>query len=101
MPFGNTLTPSIGLSLLKAGLDRRGISSHIRYFTFAFAKTAGSSFYLDIADDREPSIHELGGEWIFARGLFESSPASRTSRTSRKHRPGGTSGVSGTYGPRR
>ena len=76
MPFGNILTPSIGLSLLKAGLERRGISSHIRYFTFAFAKTAGSSFYLDIADDREPSIHELGGEWIFARGLFESSPDS-------------------------
>ena len=76
MPFGNILTPSIGLSLLKAGLDRRGISSHIRYFTFAFAKTAGSSFYLDIADDREPSIHELGGEWIFASGLVESSPES-------------------------
>ena len=76
MPFGNILTPSIGLSLLEAGLDRRGISTHIRYFTFAFAKTAGSSFYLDIADDREPSIHELGGEWIFARGLFEPTPES-------------------------
>lgn len=71
MPFGNILTPSIGLSLLNAGLERRAISSHIHYFTFEFAKIAGSSFYLDIADDREPSIHELGGEWIFARGLFE------------------------------
>lgn len=73
MPFGNILTPSIGLSLLKAGLERRKISSHIHYFTFEFAKMAGTSFYLDIADDREPSIHELGGEWIFTRGLFGST----------------------------
>jgi ribosomal peptide maturation radical SAM protein 1 len=71
MPFGNVLTPSIGLSLLKAGLESRDVSSGIEYFTFAFAKLAGSSFYLSIADDREPSIHELGGEWVFARALFD------------------------------
>lgn len=74
MPFGNILAPSIGLSLLKSSLDRRGVSSGIEYFTFAFAKMTGSSFYLDIADDREPSIHELGGEWVFARALFDTAP---------------------------
>jgi ribosomal peptide maturation radical SAM protein 1 len=71
MPFGNILSPSIGLSLLDAALERRGISSRIEYFTFTFAKMAGSALYLDIADDREPSIHELGGEWIFSRALFD------------------------------
>ncbi len=75
MPFGNILTPSIGLSLLKAALDGRGVSSRIEYFTFMFAKMAGSSFYLDIADDREPSIHELGGEWVFSRALFDALPS--------------------------
>lgn len=70
MPFGNVLSPSIGLSLLKAGVSRAGVSCRVRYFSLPFAERVGARFYLDIADDREPSVRELPGEWIFAGALF-------------------------------
>jgi len=41
MPFGPVMAPSIGLSLLKSGLARRGIASEIRYFSIRFAELVG------------------------------------------------------------
>jgi ribosomal peptide maturation radical SAM protein 1 len=75
MPFGNVLSPSIGLSLLKAGLTRAGVSCRVRYFSLPFAERVGTRFYLGIADDREPSVRELPGEWIFAGALFGADAA--------------------------
>jgi ribosomal peptide maturation radical SAM protein 1 len=74
MPFGPVMAPSIGLSLLKSGLTRRGISSRIRYFSIRFAELVGWSFYANIANGTLPSLQELAGEWIFNRALFDITP---------------------------
>lgn len=74
MPFGNIFSPSMGLSLLKGGLTRAGISCRVRYFGLRFAQRIGRELYTSIADDRQPSIRELAGEWIFARALFDTTP---------------------------
>ncbi len=75
MPFGNVLAPSIGLSLLKAGLARHGVTSRIRYCSIRFAELAGLAFYSDIANDAKPSVRELPGEWIFSGAVFDATPA--------------------------
>lgn len=70
MPFGPVFSPSIGLSLLKAGLTKRGIPVRVRYFSIEFAQRVGQAFYCGIATEGQPSILDLAGEWIFSRGLF-------------------------------
>ncbi len=70
MPFGPLLQPSIGLSLLKAGLTRRGVSAAIRYFSLDFARLVGAPSYLQIELGR-PRVSDLPGEWIFSGCLFE------------------------------
>ncbi|RPH58650.1 MAG: RiPP maturation radical SAM protein 1, partial [Acidobacteria bacterium] len=71
MPFGSAFAPSLGLSLLKAGLVNRGISSRIRYFSIRFAELTGQAFYEGIAEDGRPRTRELAGEWIFSSSLFD------------------------------
>ena len=71
MPFGSLQSPSIGLSLLKAGLTRKNISSKILYFTFRFAEIIGVSLYKRILLG-EPVNQDLVGEWIFSESLFGS-----------------------------
>ena len=69
MPFAALFRPSIGLSLLKAGLERVNISSEIHYFTIPFAEQIGTSLYIRIAN-QEPRPSDLVGEWLFAEALF-------------------------------
>jgi ribosomal peptide maturation radical SAM protein 1 len=78
MPFGPLNLPSIGLSLLRAGLEREQIPAQIEYLTFPFADAIGAKLYTDIADGK-PSTCHLFGEWVFASSLFEQS-AEQTSR---------------------
>jgi ribosomal peptide maturation radical SAM protein 1 len=73
MPFATVMAPSIGLSLLKAGLAQRGIPSKIHYFSIRFAELLGWSFYGDIAHGTGVPFQELAGEWIFNRALFGAS----------------------------
>jgi ribosomal peptide maturation radical SAM protein 1 len=70
MPFGSVFRPSIGLSLLKAGLARSGLTARVRYFSIDFAVRVGQGFYYGISDDDRPPTEDLAGEWIFASGLF-------------------------------
>jgi ribosomal peptide maturation radical SAM protein 1 len=70
MPFGPVFSPSIGLSLLKAGLARRGIPSRVRYFSIDFAARVGQHFYYGISSEDRPLNEDLAGEWIFAGELF-------------------------------
>ena len=70
MPFGQVFSPSIGLSLLKAGLAARGISSRIRYYSIPFAELIGQHLYYGLSAESKPSIEHLAGEWIFSRALF-------------------------------
>lgn len=69
MPFGPLLQPSLGLSLLKAGLTPHGISARVRYYTLAFAKLVGVPSYLQVTHG-PLSATDLIGEWIFAGALF-------------------------------
>jgi ribosomal peptide maturation radical SAM protein 1 len=69
MPFAPLFSPSIGLGLLKAGLQRRGISARDFYFTFGLAERIGTHQYLNISNGLY-STSDLLGEWIFSRGLF-------------------------------
>src|SRR5689334_5360040 len=71
MPFGALTWPSIGLSLLKAGLEREGIASRIRYFSIDFAARVGEPIYSRLSRDGQPSIRELVGEWLFTEALFD------------------------------
>jgi ribosomal peptide maturation radical SAM protein 1 len=71
MPFGPLLWPSIGLSLLKAGLAPLGVKTYIRYFTLDFARRIGQTCYDFIANDTRLSLVDLPGEWLFSSALFD------------------------------
>lgn len=71
MPFGPLFWPSIGLSLLKAGLEPLGVTTRVRYFTFEFAKRVGQPFYSFVANDARLSLVDLPGEWVFSSALFD------------------------------
>jgi ribosomal peptide maturation radical SAM protein 1 len=75
MPFGPLFWPSIGLSLLKAGLEPLGVRTRVRYFTFEFARRIGQPFYTFVADDARLSLVDLPGEWIFSSALFDTPDA--------------------------
>src|SRR5438552_19098900 len=72
MPFNGFLWPSMGLSLLKAGLRERNISASIRYFTIPYAERIGSRLYACLANG-EPRPADLIGVWIFSSALFDST----------------------------
>ncbi|HXB89808.1 RiPP maturation radical SAM C-methyltransferase [Mycobacterium sp.] len=69
MPFGSLCDPSIALGLLKAGLNRAGISCAVRYFTFPFAAKIGEQLYHDLANGKPRTVAMLG-EWLFTEALW-------------------------------
>jgi ribosomal peptide maturation radical SAM protein 1 len=73
MPFGPMTRPSIGISLLKAGLARRGISCDLRYFNLDYASLVGHETYRELSEDIPTS--SLFGDWLFRDALFEPDPA--------------------------
>ncbi len=75
MPFGPEMSPSLGLSLLKASLAPLGVSVRVLYFTLRFAELLGVGPYTKIATDGTRSIRELAGEWVFREALFGPDPA--------------------------
>ena len=75
MPFGPVFSPSIGLSLLKAGLARQGVDAKVHYFTIRFAEAVGQGFYCGVANDGKPAVEDLAGEWLFNRALFDTTAA--------------------------
>jgi ribosomal peptide maturation radical SAM protein 1 len=70
MPFGPAFSPSLGLSLLKAGLASRGVDASVDYFSVGFAERIGQHFYCGISTYSRPTHRHLVGEWIFAKALF-------------------------------
>src|ERR1022692_715700 len=70
MPFAPLLTPSLGLSLLKAKLALDGIASEILYFGIDFAQRVTPTLYSKIAAGA-PANHDLAGEWIFSGAVFK------------------------------
>ena len=67
MPFAGRRSPSVGLSLLKAALERDGMPCDIRYFNLSFAALIGATRYDQIA---EVYTSRLLGEWLFAQALY-------------------------------
>src|ERR1700741_911751 len=74
LPFSDLGRPALGVSLLDAHLQRRGISSVVRYFTLNLAERIGTRLYgwfSQCTADQEllsavaPSEY-LAGEWFFA-----------------------------------
>ncbi|HRH79481.1 MAG TPA: RiPP maturation radical SAM C-methyltransferase [Thiobacillaceae bacterium] len=67
MPIATPHHPNLGLSLLKAGLARRGVESMIRYFHLDFVRHVGFEAFDLVSDD---SLYEaMLGEWLFAAEL--------------------------------
>jgi len=67
MPFGGVERPCLALSLLKAYLSVRSISSRVVYANLAFADAIGLDVYHAIAQSQPES---LIGEWAFGRAVF-------------------------------
>jgi ribosomal peptide maturation radical SAM protein 1 len=76
LPFADVERPAIGVSLLKAALNKQGIPSAVRYLNFDLAERIGVELYNwishcgDVVDS--PPVTSLIGEWLFAQYLFPS-----------------------------
>ena len=67
MPFGGCLTPSLGISLLRQEIIRKGHACELRYLNLPYAARIGVDLYGYLANSF-PTI--LLGEWLFAKALF-------------------------------
>ncbi|MDH4414828.1 MAG: RiPP maturation radical SAM C-methyltransferase [Rhizobium sp.] len=68
MPFGFTAWPSLGLSLLKAIVEKAGHRAEVMYFSQTFEDRIGPELYSIIARGAPQNV-DLLGEWIFAEAL--------------------------------
>jgi len=67
MPFVSTSRPAIGISLLKAALERDGVPCDLHYLNFRCATRMGLDIYERICDTTSDTWL---GEYVFALGLF-------------------------------
>src|SRR5436309_6200260 len=68
MPFSSANRPALGISLLQAGVRRKGIGCDIFYFNLRFAARVGLKDFSQIAYGM---IEEsLAGEWVFRDEVF-------------------------------
>ena len=72
MPFGALDRPALGISLLKANLQRQGYCCDIRYFTFSFAEHIGFETYQWITN--ELPYTAFAGDWLFTSSLYGERP---------------------------
>ncbi|WP_044338746.1 RiPP maturation radical SAM C-methyltransferase [Rossellomorea aquimaris] len=70
MPFGSLYRPSIGLSLLKAGLTKNNVECDVHYLNLKFADQVSPELYDLIAEGTTFSSNALAGEMIFSQSLF-------------------------------
>lgn len=68
MPFADVQSPAIGVSLLQAQLDRRGLESRVLYFNVKFAEMIGAELHGRLSAGL--SSNALAGEWFFADCVF-------------------------------
>jgi len=95
MPFSVASRPVVGISLLQAGIRRRGIECDIHYFNLRFTARTGLKDFTAIAYG---IIEEsMAGEWVFRDEVFGKATGraqhywkrsrSRSSRNSSISRP--------------
>ncbi|MCF6136450.1 RiPP maturation radical SAM C-methyltransferase [Pseudalkalibacillus berkeleyi] len=70
MPFGSIYRPSIGLSLLKSGLENNDIDCDIHYLNLKFADMVSPELYNAISEGHTFSSNALAGEMVFSKSLF-------------------------------
>ena len=73
MPFASSERPALGVSLLKAHLNRDGSACDVAYLDLDFAETIGREAYERIVDGLP--VRALAGEWVFAECLWGSDGA--------------------------
>jgi ribosomal peptide maturation radical SAM protein 1 len=71
MPFADANRPAIGVSLLKAGVERRGFSASVEYFSLALAEAIGYDLYEYIVNTL--GSDSMAGEWFFADVVFDNA----------------------------
>jgi len=71
MPFADVNRPAIGVSLLKAGIERLGFESAIEYFDVDLAESISYPLYEFMANTL--AIESMVGEWFFADLVFGDS----------------------------
>jgi ribosomal peptide maturation radical SAM protein 1 len=69
MPYAVTSLPSLGLSLLKAGLQKQEITATVLYLNQWFEQTVGHSTYQYMASG-SPNNSCLLSEWTFTEALW-------------------------------
>ena len=67
-PFGDVRRPTLGVSVLKSTLARRGFESRVEYLNMRLAEMIGLPLYSRIAN--EAAALYLIGEWFFADVVF-------------------------------
>src|SRR5271155_913474 len=72
MPFTDFTLPSIGISLLQAGLRRQGMACDTYYLNLQFAARIGCLSYWEV--NYYSPWTALTGEWLFAEDLFGPDP---------------------------
>src|SRR4051812_42114072 len=72
MPYAAVERPSIALSLLKVGIEARGLGASVVYGNVSFADAIGIEIYRTIS---ESPPEWLLGEWTFAGAAFPGAPA--------------------------
>jgi ribosomal peptide maturation radical SAM protein 1 len=72
MPYGSLERPSLGLGLLQAQLQRRGMPCDTRYLAFAFADAIGIDAYQWLS--RELPYTAFAGDWLFTEALYGPRP---------------------------
>jgi ribosomal peptide maturation radical SAM protein 1 len=72
MPFGALERQALGLSLLKALLEREGLPCDVRYLTFAFAEVIGYGEYQWMTNHAPYTA--FAGDWAFAEALYGTRP---------------------------
>ena len=74
MPFGALDRPALGITLLKAQLERQGIRCDLRYLTFPFAEFLGHDDYRWLTYDLPHTA--FAGEWCFTAAVYGERPDS-------------------------
>lgn len=72
MPWHALDRPSLGLSLLRAALERDGHRCEVRYLGFDFADSIGVEDYLWVHG--ELPYTAFAGDWLFTEALYGARP---------------------------
>jgi len=76
MPFGSALRPSIGLSLLKATLERAEISAEVRYLNVATKTSPNADFHWIYVPEEKYPFYRVG---IYTNAVPAMAPPGRGS----------------------